>query len=71
MPDYKYYRNQPERIVEINKNYYDAHRDQICQYMSQRVECACGCDVAYGSLYSHRKTKRHLKNLEKIQCPIQ
>jgi hypothetical protein len=67
MPDYIHYKDRPERIKEINKNYYDSHREEIAEYMRQRVMCECGCEVCYAALCLHKKSKRHIKNLEKIQ----
>ena len=78
MPDYIHYKDSPEKIQEINKRYYDTHREKISENMRRKVTCECGFVVCYGALCLHKKSKRHIKNLEKfdlansrIQCITQ
>jgi hypothetical protein len=67
MPNYIHYRDTPEKIQEINKKYYDKNREKITEYMRRKVTCECGCDVCFGALCSHRKSKKHVKNLENLE----
>jgi len=59
MPNYIHYKDKPEKIQEINKNYYDSHRDKIIEHMTTKVTCKCGKVLCAGAMSKHRKSKTH------------
>ena len=61
----EYYQKNIEKYRQRREGYYEAHAEQVCEYMSRRSVCPCGKIMAFGSLYRHRKTNSHFKNLEK------
>jgi len=61
----EYYQKNIEKYRERHVGYYEKHAEEVCEYMSRRSVCQCGKIMAFGSLYRHRKTNSHFKNLEK------
>ena len=66
----KYYiKNRVKKIEymkEYSKMYNIKHRDKYLEYKSEKIECECGSIVRRGGISRHRKTKKHLKLLNKI-----
>jgi hypothetical protein len=48
---------------EYNKKRYEKDKDKIKEIVSKRIICECGCTVVKCKLNTHRKTKKHLKNM--------
>lgn len=61
----EYYQDNIEKYRQRRVGYYEAHAEEVCEYMSRRSVCECGKIMAFGSLYRHRKTNSHFKNLQK------
>ena len=62
----KYYENNKEHKKEYDKNYYENNKDKIKEYKKEKVLCeVCNCSVRRGDLSTHKKTKKHIKNLNK------
>ena len=73
---YKEYMNQyridnKERLNEYNnkrnKERYAKNKVIISQKYKEKRTCECGCIIAYGAMYKHKKTNKHLKLLEEKQ----
>jgi hypothetical protein len=55
----EYYQKNKERKKERSKEYYEKHK-------GEKVECdICKLTIKKTSLYLHKKSKKHIKNLEK------
>ena len=51
-------------ISAYDKEYY---KNYASQKTKQLIRCeSCGVDISYFAMSRHRKTKRHLKNIEQI-----
>ena len=57
-------RNLRERYLK--KLRYEKNKFKILEKLSQRVPCKCGAYVPKYNLSSHRKTKKHLQNLNNV-----
>ena len=55
-----------EKLKEKNKQYREKNKEKIKTQRSQKVTCECGCVVAKGALYKHRKSKKHINLMEKL-----
>jgi len=55
----KYYQKNKEKIKEYNKKYYQKNKEKkiLCQ--------VCNCYIRYDGLNRHKKSKKHLRNLDK------
>jgi type I restriction enzyme R subunit len=58
-----YYQKHKENIDKINKQYYQEHEEEIKKYRTNKITCECGCIVSFSNLSTHKKSKKHLKNL--------
>jgi hypothetical protein len=65
MPSTKIYSS--EEVAEINKTYYDSHRDKVCAYQRKPCFCDCGAFICYGALRMHKKSKKHYKIMSKMK----
>lgn len=65
----EYRQNNKEKIKKRDKKYYEANREKLLEhyrkYSSEKVECEI-CKVSFrrDSLSKHKKTKKHINNLE-------
>jgi hypothetical protein len=62
----KYNRDQGEKIKNYNKDYYQKRREEILEKAKTKITCECGCEVQLFNMNSHKKTKKHIRALEKI-----
>ena len=65
----EYHLQNKEKIKENCRQFYVRNKDKIkqnqFQYKSQKVHCdACNCESSKGDMVRHKKTQKHLKNLE-------
>jgi hypothetical protein len=67
----KYNEANKDKLIELNKEYYKNNKEiikkKVLEYQSKTILCECGCKILRGGLYKHRKTKKHLDNIEKIK----
>jgi hypothetical protein len=53
-----------------NKQYYETHyekyRDEFNKKRRQKITCECGCVTTKGGLSIHRKSKKHILGMEKL-----
>lgn len=53
------------------KAYYEKNKELINEKRSKQIECdTCNCLIRIIGIATHKKTKKHLKNLEKLDKPI-
>jgi len=62
----EYRTENKDKIVENKKQYYADNKDKILEHMTQKITCECGCIVSRCNLSPHKKSKKHLKLMEKI-----
>ena len=61
------YREQNrDELNKKKKQYREQNRDELNEKQRQKVTCECGCDVNKVNLSTHRKTKKHLLLMEKL-----
>jgi len=59
----KWREDNKEKLNEKNKKYREFNRDKIKEKMNEKVKCDCGCLIRKYDLLKHKKTKKHLKNM--------
>jgi hypothetical protein len=63
----KYYREvNKDKLAEQQKQNYEKNKDKISKNNKQKVTCECGDILCRSSLLKHKKTKKHLDCMEKI-----
>ena len=55
-----------DEINDKSKQYYDQYKNKISEKNKQKVTCACGCVIVKRCLSKHRKTKKHINLMEKL-----
>ena len=55
-----------DEVKQYQKQYREQHKNEAKQYRKQKVTCDCGCVVARSALSRHRKTKKHINFMEKL-----
>lgn len=57
-----------DEYLEAKRQFYQKNKEKILEkqrlHESEKVNCNCGSLVRRGGLYSHKKTKKHLQNIE-------
>jgi len=62
----EYNKNNSERIKERNKEYKKNNSERIKERLKEQVECEiCKSHISKGSLYLHKKSKKHILAMEK------
>ena len=56
-----------EKKIECDKNYRMNNTDKIKEYKSEKITCECGCIMRRDCLSQHKKTKKHIELLNKIE----
>jgi hypothetical protein len=63
----KYYEENKEKINTNNKKYYEENKQKIKQRHQQKIKCEiCNCETGKYNFNKHSKTKKHMKNKEKL-----
>ena len=62
----QWYEQHKDKLTEKNKQYYEQNKKKLSEKSRQKVTCACGCVVAKNALYGHRKTKKHIDLIAKL-----
>ena len=57
----KYREDNKEKNKKYKKQYYEKNKDII----KKVITCECGCDITKGSILRHKKTKKHLKLIQR------
>jgi hypothetical protein len=71
---FQMYRGKPEfsqKRAEYNKTYSEQHKKEMYEYQKKGKYCE-HCDKNFcfvSNYYKHKKTKKHLKMVEKSQVP--
>ena len=63
----KHFQQNREHYYNLNRNSYKERMDKLTKEekpYNQKVECLCGCTVAKNNLSKHKKTKKHLSNMD-------
>lgn len=60
----EYYEEKKEELNEKHKEYYELHKVDISEKHKEKITCDCGCIVTKGSIYTHRKTQKHINLLK-------
>jgi hypothetical protein len=64
----KWYDANKKKAVECNKNSQRRFRDNNPDKMKEKIMCdQCNCEFQYSGLTMHRRTKKHLKNVQTQQ----
>ena len=62
----EYRENNKEHRKEYDKKYREDNLDKIKEYKKEKVLCiVCNCYIRRNGLSEHKKTKKHIKNLNK------
>jgi hypothetical protein len=64
--DKQYHKEHKDELNKKHKQYHKEHKDELNKKKKQKVTCECGCIVAKGYLSQHRKTKKHINFMEKL-----
>ena len=59
----EWYIKNKERIAEYQKKYQERNRESILKYKNQKVKCECGCIVTMSNFSTHKKSKKHIKDI--------
>ena len=62
----QYYEENKSEINEKHKQYYEEHKNELREKRKQKVTCECGCVVTKVYLSKHRKRKKHIDFMEKL-----
>ena len=63
----KQYNDQHKNeIKEYNKQYREINKNKISEKNKQKVTCECGCDIVKRCLARHRRSKKHINFMEKL-----
>lgn len=63
----EFYENNKEALKIKHQEYRDKNKEIIIKRRSEKTNCECGAEVTKSNLSAHRKTKIHLKGLDKIK----
>jgi hypothetical protein len=63
----RYREENREDIKNRDAEYRDKNREKINTKKQEKVECECGCVVARNHLSEHKKSKNHIKYIDRIQ----
>ena len=68
----EYYQTNKEQINEKTKEYYHTNKEQISQKRKEhyqnnkeKITCECGINITRSNLSAHKKTKKHIKLMER------
>lgn len=56
----KWQKENPEKVAQYCKKYYEENRQHILELQQEKLTCECGKIVNRGSLLSHKRSFRHL-----------
>jgi len=62
----QYYEKNKNILNEYKKHWYDQNKNKISEKNKQKVTCACGCVIVKRCLTQHRRTKKHINLMEKL-----
>ena len=64
--NYNYYINYPNGrdFVQYTKDYYRKNIEKIYKQKNEKIKCICGSNVSKSGIAQHRKTPKHMKNME-------
>ena len=62
-----YFERTTENLRKRERETYERNKIRFRAKQRVKVCCECGCDVGYGNLPRHRKTKKHLELMENIK----
>jgi hypothetical protein len=62
----QYYEENKDELSEKMKQYHKEHKDEINEKNRQKVTCECGCIVTRKALSTHRRSKKHINFMEKL-----
>ena len=63
----KNYQKNKEQISKKHKSYYEEHKDEIFERISNPCICCCGRTYTYGHKARHLKTKKHQQYLQSLE----
>ena len=52
-----------EKKKEYDNNYREDNKEKIKEYFKEKITCDCGCIVLKTSIYRHKQSPKHLKNM--------
>ncbi len=59
----EYYQNNKEKILERAANYKKENYDKIKERASEKIMCACGCELRRDKMTKHQTSKKHIKKV--------
>ena len=62
----QWYEEHKDENKEYYKQYYEENKNEINEKRKQKVTCECGCLVTRSALSKHRKTKKHINLIAKL-----
>ncbi len=62
----EYHRENAEKIHEKKKQYYRDNAERRNAYKREKITCECGSTIVRGGFASHKRTNKHMKNMEKL-----
>ena len=62
----QYHEEHKDEINKKNKQYYEQNKDKIKEQARQKITCVCGCVIQKSELSRHRKRKKHINLMEKL-----
>ena len=62
----QWYEQNKDKINEKKKQWFEEHKDELKEKALQKIKCECNCVVTYSCLARHRRSKKHINIMEKL-----
>ena len=62
----EYHEEHKDELKQYHEQYREEHKDKIREQKKQKITCECGCVGLKRCLTQHRKTKKHINLMEKL-----
>lgn len=67
----EYRDNNKELINSKKKEYRDNNKEEIDKKKAEKITCECGCIVSKQQIARHKKTQKHIKEMEILELKLQ
>ena len=66
----EYREDNKSEILEKKKIYRENNKSKIKVYNTTKIKCECGCEITRNGISKHKKTKKHLDLMNKIEINL-
>tara|TARA_R110000765_G_scaffold173021_1_gene277898 strand:+ start:221 stop:463 length:243 start_codon:yes stop_codon:yes gene_type:complete len=67
----QYYQDNKEDIKKYQQEYRDNNKEEIDKKKAEKITCECGCIVSKQQIARHKKTQKHIKEMEILELKLQ